>query len=160
MSLAQLQQAAAEVIASESSPHALVINIANLDQVGHTGRFDLACEAARHVDAAVWNLHVLCQRHRWELLITADHGNADQMVNAGGASCNSHSPHPVPLVAIQSDGGRAHWNSRRGSLANVAPTFAHLLGIDQPEGMHEPLLAGSQGQASFIAPGCDGWMFL
>ena len=161
MSLTQLQQAAAEVIASASSPHALVINIANLDQVGHTGRFDLTCEAARHVDAAVWNLHLLCRRYGWELLITADHGNADQMLDEGGAPFNSHSPHPVPLVVIPSDGKCAHWSSRRGSLANVAPTFAHLLGIDEPEGMHEPLLASSQGQvAAFVAPGCDGWMFL
>ncbi|MNU91579.1 2,3-bisphosphoglycerate-independent phosphoglycerate mutase [compost metagenome] len=156
MSLVALQHAAAEVIVSASSPHALIINIANLDQVGHTGRFDLACEAARHVDAAVWNLHLLCQRHGWELLITADHGNADQMEDAGGAPCNSHSPHPVPLVAIPSDCGRVHWNSRSGSLANVAPTFAHLLGIPRPEGMRESLLVGSRGKAALMAPCCDG----
>jgi 2,3-bisphosphoglycerate-independent phosphoglycerate mutase len=160
MSLQQLQDAVGPVIREASAPHALIVNVANLDQIGHLGRLDLACRAASYVDEAVWNIHTLCRRHGWELVITADHGNADQMLDERGLPHNSHSPHPVPMVVIPSDGHALRWQRKEGSLANVAPTVAALLGIDKPEGMEDPLVKPRKPELDFIPDGCSGWMMV
>lgn len=147
MSLATLLAAALEVIESEAAPHALVVNVANLDQIGHLGRYDLAAVAASHVDSALWDIHQACRRHGWELLVTADHGNADQMTDDAGGPFNSHSPHPVPLLAIPAAGGKVAWHTGIGTLAHVAPTFLALLGIEQPALMAEPLVSKTAAPA-------------
>ncbi|MEJ1126411.1 hypothetical protein V9L20_02470 [Variovorax sp. CCNWLW225] len=141
MSLDQVLTAARNVILSEHAPHALIINIANLDQVGHLGLMEPACMAARHVDRAITELYGLCQSHGWELMITADHGNADTMIGSAGEPFNSHSDSPVPLIIVPSDGSSPAWLSTEGTLAAVAPTFLTLLGLNSPDSMHPSLIA-------------------
>lgn len=130
------------VIASEVAPHAIVLNLANLDQIGHLGLMEPACTAARHVDAALEEIVADCQHHGWELMITADHGNADTMVGPTGAPFNSHSGSPVPLIVVPSDGSTPVWRSKGGTLAAVAPTFLTLLGLDVPARMNGSLITG------------------
>ncbi len=141
MSLQPLVGAVMECLSSSHANQSLIVNVANLDQIGHLGKFDLACEAAGHVDEAVARIYEACQLHHWELVVTADHGNADQMLDDAGGPWNSHSCHPVPLLVIPSKGRAVRWLKARGSLANVAPTLLHVMGVNAGRGMACSLVA-------------------
>lgn len=140
MSLPKLLDSVFNVLKAVDKPHVLIANIANLDQIGHLGRLDLAEKAATYVDGGIKQIYEVCQREGWELIVTSDHGNADQMLDDGGAPFNSHSPHPVPFMVIPSHGAPPSWRSKTGSLANVAPTLLNLMGIDRPVNMAESLV--------------------
>jgi len=139
MSLAALQSCAEQRLAAPEE-RALVINIPNLDQVGHTGDLRLAEQAAMHVDRALGGL---CQRAAacgWNLVITADHGNADRMLDEQGRPVGSHSTNPVPLLILGASGEGLRLRRNRGTLANVAPTFLAIAGMGVPEYMDETLV--------------------
>lgn len=110
-------------------------------QVGHTGVYDAAVEAIGKTDAAVSTVYKACEEAGYILLITADHGNAEQMLNPDtGAPHTAHTTNPVPFIMTgdpkkykftvdKKDG-----EEEEGALADVAPTVLALLGLDQPEG--------------------------
>lgn len=139
MSLDDLQ-ARIEGRFAESSDRALIINLPNLDQVGHTGNLVLAEQAAQYVDQALRILVSRAREHHWNLVITADHGNADRMLDDQGKPLGSHSSNPVPLLVIDARGKRPEFKRTTGTLANVAATYLATLGMAAPSFMDESLV--------------------
>ena len=115
----------------EDGPRFGVINFANADMVGHTGVIPAAIAAVEAVDACLGDVVAAVQASGGALVVTADHGNADHMLEPDGSPNTAHSLNPVPLVVTADVGGlRAE-----GILADVAPTVLALLGLEQPEAM-------------------------
>ncbi len=108
-----------------------IINFANPDMVGHTGSIPAAVEAIEAVDAQLKLVVEAVHATGGALLITADHGNADHMLEPDGSPNTQHSLNPVPVIITAEVGGLR----RGGTLADVAPTLLELMGEDQPEAM-------------------------
>ncbi len=109
-------------------------NFANCDMVGHTGVIPAAVKAVEAVDTCVGRVLEALKAHGGCALITADHGNADQMLEADGKSpFTAHSTNPVPLALVGRDDVKAL--AEGGVLADLAPTMLDLLGLAQPDEM-------------------------
>ncbi len=108
-----------------------IINFANPDMVGHTGVIPAAVQAIETVDACLGQVVETVQDAGGVLIVTADHGNADHMLEADGSPNTQHSLNPVPFVVT--DAGVTL--RPEGILADVAPTALALLGIEQPAAM-------------------------
>jgi len=118
-----------------------IINFANPDMVGHTGVVPAAVEAIETVDACLGRIVDAVHATGGVCIVTADHGNADHMLEPDGSPNTAHSLNPVPLVVTR-DGARL--DPAPGILADVAPTALALLGIEQPPEMTgRSLLAGA-----------------
>ncbi|MFM8432193.1 MAG: 2,3-bisphosphoglycerate-independent phosphoglycerate mutase [Bacteroidota bacterium] len=104
------------------------LNFANCDMVGHTGDFDAVVRAVRTVDRCVQRVVESGIPSGYSFLITADHGNADFMVNADGSPNTAHTTNPVPLFLL----GKEILSLRNGRLADLAPTVLELMGLDVP----------------------------
>ncbi len=115
----------------EERPRFGIINFANADMVGHTGVIPAAVQAIETVDSCLDDVVRAVRESGGVLLITADHGNADHMLNDDGSPNTAHSLSPVPCI-VTADGLRLRDG---GVLADVAPTILELLGIEQPAGM-------------------------
>ncbi|HEY1237236.1 MAG TPA: alkaline phosphatase family protein, partial [Solirubrobacterales bacterium] len=115
-----------------------IINFANPDMVGHTGVIPAAVAAVEEVDARLAEVVAAVHARGGALIITADHGNCEQMLEPDGSPNTAHSTNPVPLIVTDSGvelrGG--------GILADVAPTALDLLDIEQPEAMTGRSLLG------------------
>ncbi|MCR4664812.1 MAG: 2,3-bisphosphoglycerate-independent phosphoglycerate mutase [Paludibacteraceae bacterium] len=116
----------------------VILNFANGDMVGHTGKYNAIQQAVVTIDICVDNVVRSAQKNGYEVIIIADHGNADYAINQDGTPNTAHSLNPVPFVYIPSP--KNHKNEvdakvENGILADVAPTICHLLGINQPEDM-------------------------
>jgi len=109
-----------------------VINFANPDMVGHTGVIPAAVTAIETVDACLARIVEAVQRTGGVLIVTADHGNADHMLEPDGSPNTAHSLNPVPLV-VTVEG--AALDQAGGILADVAPTALALLGVEKPPEM-------------------------
>jgi 2,3-bisphosphoglycerate-independent phosphoglycerate mutase len=108
-----------------------IINFANPDMVGHTGDIPAAVKAIETVDECLGRVVEAVHRSGGACVITADHGNADQMLEPDGSPNTAHSMNPVPFVVTADVGGLR----KGGILADVAPTILALLGIDRPTEM-------------------------
>jgi 2,3-bisphosphoglycerate-independent phosphoglycerate mutase len=108
-----------------------IINFANPDMVGHTGSIPAAVKAVEAVDTQLRKVVDAVHSTGGALLITADHGNADHMLEPDGSPNTQHSLNPVPVIVTAEAGGLRGG----GTLADVAPTLLELLGQDQPEAM-------------------------
>jgi 2,3-bisphosphoglycerate-independent phosphoglycerate mutase len=115
-----------------------IINFANPDMVGHTGSIPAAVQAVETVDGCLGRVVAEVHRSGGACIVTADHGNADNMLEPDGSPNTAHTTNPVPLV-ITVAGLRL---ADSGVLADVAPTALRLLGIDQPEEMTGHSLIG------------------
>ncbi|HEV2768611.1 MAG TPA: 2,3-bisphosphoglycerate-independent phosphoglycerate mutase [Solirubrobacteraceae bacterium] len=116
----------------EDEPRFGIINFANPDMVGHTGSIPAAVTAVETVDACLGEVVEAVHTAGGACIITADHGNADEMLGTDGSPATTHSLNPVPLV-ITAEGLAV--DGHGGVLADVAPTALALLGIDQPTEM-------------------------
>ena len=108
----------------------IVLNFANCDMVGHTGIGSAAVTAMETVDSCVGRLLTALEEMGGGALITADHGNAEQMLDDAGAPFTAHTTNPVPILITKTDIGL-----RSGALCDLAPTLLQLLGLPQPEEM-------------------------
>jgi 2,3-bisphosphoglycerate-independent phosphoglycerate mutase len=117
----------------EDEPTFGIINFANADMVGHTGVIDAAVKAVETVDACLGDVVAAVQESGGALIITADHGNADEMLEDDGSPDTAHSLNPVPLIVTVDDADIALRDG--GILADVAPTVLALLGREQPAAM-------------------------
>ena len=115
----------------EDHPGFGIINFANADMVGHTGVIPAAVKAVETVDRGLGDVVEAVRASGGVCIITADHGNADHMLEPDGSPNTAHSMNPVPLI-VTAPGIRLR---RGGILADVAPTALELLGIDQPPEM-------------------------
>ncbi|MBQ3120633.1 MAG: 2,3-bisphosphoglycerate-independent phosphoglycerate mutase [Peptococcaceae bacterium] len=110
----------------------ILVNFANTDMVGHTGIPEAAQKAVETVDACVGEVAEAVQKAGGVLLITADHGNAEQMVDpVKGTPHTAHTANPVPFVVVSD----RYQTAENGSLQDVAPTVLKLLGIEKPADM-------------------------
>jgi 2,3-bisphosphoglycerate-independent phosphoglycerate mutase len=109
-----------------------IINFANADMVGHTGVIPAAVEAIETVDACLGRIVEAVHATGGVCIVTADHGNADHMLEPDGSPNTAHSLNPVPLI-VTCDGARL--DPAPGILADVAPTALALLGMQQPPEM-------------------------
>ena len=110
---------------------ALILNYANCDMVGHTGVFEAAVKAVEAVDTCAGRVVEAVKEMGGCVLLTADHGNADKMVDEDGEPFTAHTTNPVPFCVINHpcklrEGGR---------LADIAPTMLKILGLEQPKEM-------------------------
>jgi 2,3-bisphosphoglycerate-independent phosphoglycerate mutase len=118
-----------------------IINFANADMVGHTGVIDAAVKAVETVDECLLRVVAAVHESGGVCLVTADHGNADHMLEPDGSPNTAHSMNPVPVIVTS---GAAQLRPGGGILADVAPTVLDLLGIAQPAAMTgTSLIAGS-----------------
>ncbi|AOW80995.1 2,3-bisphosphoglycerate-independent phosphoglycerate mutase [Halodesulfurarchaeum formicicum] len=132
MSAAGVTDAAVRII-DEQDPDVLVLNYANPDMVGHTGDYEATIEAVETVDAELDRLGTAIREAGGHLLVTADHGNAEDM----GTPETPHTAHtfnPVPFISIDPANGNGRIREG-GTLADLAPTILSILGLDRPEGM-------------------------
>jgi len=121
------------VTAIESGEHDFIVcNYPNGDMVGHTGNFDAAVKACEAVDTCLGRVVTALQETGGECLITADHGNAEQMLDeSSGQAHTAHTCEPVPLIYV----GRKAIPATTGTLSDIAPTLLHLMSMEQPEEM-------------------------
>ena len=109
-----------------------VCNLANLDMVGHTGIIPAAVQACETVDECVGRLVSAFLDAGGQVFLTADHGNAEEMLDAHGNTQTAHSTNPVPLLHMDKNGGR---RLRPGKLGDIAPTILASWGLMQPAAM-------------------------
>jgi 2,3-bisphosphoglycerate-independent phosphoglycerate mutase len=109
----------------------IVVNFANGDMVGHTGIYTAIEKAVKTVDKCIGNIAEAAQTHNYDVIIIADHGNADYAVNPDNTPNTAHSLNPVPIVIISNK-----WkNVNSGILADVAPTILKMMNIQPPKEM-------------------------
>jgi 2,3-bisphosphoglycerate-independent phosphoglycerate mutase len=110
----------------------IVVNYANGDMVGHTGVYEAIEKAVVAIDACVKETIEAAKANGYEAIIIADHGNADNDVNADGTPNTAHSLNPVPCVYVTENKNATVAN---GVLADVAPSILHIMGLEQPAEM-------------------------
>ena len=109
----------------------IILNFANCDMVGHTGVFDAAVKAVETVDECVGKVVDAMKSVGGITMITADHGNADRMLEDDGVSpFTAHTTNPVPLAIVGAD-----VRLEEGRLCDIAPTMLDLMGLGKPEEM-------------------------
>jgi len=113
-------------------PQFAIVNFANADMVGHTGVIDAAIQAVQTVDACLGDVVAAVHESGGVCLVTADHGNADHMLEPDGSPNTAHSMNPVPAIVTCA---AAKLRDDEAILADVAPTILALLGIAQPPAM-------------------------
>jgi 2,3-bisphosphoglycerate-independent phosphoglycerate mutase len=109
-----------------------IINFANPDMVGHTGVIEAAVKGVETVDACLGRVVEAVHESGGVCIVTADHGNADHMLEPDGSPNTAHSMNPVPLVITAGEVGELRDG---GTLSDVAPTALALLGEEQPDTM-------------------------
>ncbi len=110
----------------------IVVNFANGDMVGHTGVYEAIQKAVATLDTCVEKVVEAGKKHEYEMIIIADHGNADHALNADGTPNTAHSLNPVPFIYI---GSHKDSKCENGRLADVAPSLLKLMGLQQPADM-------------------------
>ena len=108
----------------------IILNFANCDMVGHTGVFDAAVKAVETVDECVGKVVDATLKMGGIAMITADHGNAEQMTEPDGSPMTAHTTNPVPFILCG-----AGTELRKGRLADIAPTILDVMGLACPEDM-------------------------
>lgn len=107
------------------------LNFANPDMVGHTGVFSAVVEAVETIDKCVEEVVEAGLKKNYSFIITADHGNAEFMINPNGSPNTAHTTNPVPIFLIDRD----YKNIKSGKLADLAPTILNIMGIAVPKEM-------------------------
>jgi 2,3-bisphosphoglycerate-independent phosphoglycerate mutase len=108
----------------------IILNYANLDMVGHTGVFDAAVKATEAIDICIGKVFESVSLAGGLLIVTADHGNAEQMLDEAGGIHTAHTCDPVPFLFCDKS-----VRLRNGILADIAPTLLQILGIEKPKEM-------------------------
>lgn len=131
MSLPKVAQKLCDELATEKFTLG-VVNFANPDMVGHTGDMQAAIKAVETVDRQLKKVVKTAQAHGYKMLIIADHGNADCMIQEDGSPHTAHTTALVPAILI---GAAGNTIMHDGILADVAPTLLKLMNIEQPDEM-------------------------
>lgn len=111
--------------------HLAILNYANPDMVGHTGDMDATIKAVETIDQQLKKVVKTATEHNYKILVIADHGNADCLINEDGTPHTAHTSAPVPALILN----EKNVEMKDGILADVAPTLLKLIGIEQPEEM-------------------------
>lgn len=116
--------------------HFICLNFANGDMVGHTGIYEAIERAVNAVDSCVSDVVEAAKKSGYTVIIIADHGNADNAVNADGSPNTAHSLNPVPFILVSDK----YTKVQNGILADVAPTILHIMGLPIPAEMTGKIL--------------------
>ncbi len=113
----------------KAEAHFICLNYANADMVGHTGFWNAVIKAVETVDACVQRLVMTALQNNYSVFLTADHGNADYMINEDGSPNTAHTLNPVPFFIIDNE-----WkgNIKAGKLADLAPTILTMMNLPIP----------------------------
>ena len=131
MSAYEVTDKVVEAINSEKYD-CIILNYANPDMVGHTGNLEAAIKAIETIDECVGRVVEAVQKQEGVLLITADHGNAEQMIDyKTGEPHTAHTTNPVPLILV----GMEEAKLKEGKLADIAPTMLDIMHLEKPEEM-------------------------
>lgn len=138
MSAVEITDQLVPEIESESADF-ICLNYANADMVGHTGVWPAVVKAVETVDQCVERVVTAALQHDYTVFLTADHGNADFMINEDGTPNTAHSLNPVPLFVIDNN-----WKGtvRKGKLADIAPSILKVMGVPIPAEMTGEILVG------------------
>ncbi|HET8884976.1 MAG TPA: 2,3-bisphosphoglycerate-independent phosphoglycerate mutase [Salinimicrobium sp.] len=109
----------------------ICLNFANPDMVGHTGVFEAAVKACETVDTCLKLVVEACEANNYSVLVIADHGNCETMINEDGSVNTAHTTNPVPFILVDQD----IKSVKNGVLGDIAPTILKLMGIKKPEVM-------------------------
>jgi 2,3-bisphosphoglycerate-independent phosphoglycerate mutase len=112
----------------------IIANFANADMVGHTGKLKAAVLAIEAVDKVLGQVADKAYEAGYDVIVTADHGNAEKMVEADGSPCTSHTTSRVPFI-LAAPNSHARFKAAEPTLANIAPTVLSLLGLPKPKEM-------------------------
>ena len=108
----------------------VILNFANGDMVGHTGNLDAAIKAVETVDDCIGKIYKKVEEIGGTLIVTADHGNSEVMIDDNGNVITSHTTNKVPFIITDKS-----IKLEDGKLADIAPTMLYLLGLDIPKEM-------------------------
>lgn len=118
---------------AKESPDLIILNYANADMVGHTGDFSAAIEAAEDLDSCLECLIPIALRNDYKIMIIADHGNSDYMINEDGTANTAHTTNPVPIIILDKE--KEIKQVKSGKLADVAPTLLKMMEVAIPQEM-------------------------
>jgi len=110
----------------------IVVNYANGDMVGHTGVYEAICKAVKAIDRCVHDTVEAARAAGYEVIVIADHGNADHAINTDGSPNTAHSLNPVPIIYVTEN---PELIINTGRLADVAPSILQIMGLPQPADM-------------------------
>jgi 2,3-bisphosphoglycerate-independent phosphoglycerate mutase len=130
MSAYSVTEAVIKAIESEKFDF-IVLNFANGDMVGHTGVYEAIEKAIKTVDECAGAVIKSARKAGYDVLVIADHGNADKALNEDGSPNTAHSLNPVPSILVSDD----YKNIKEGILADVAPTLLKIMGVEIPKDM-------------------------
>jgi 2,3-bisphosphoglycerate-independent phosphoglycerate mutase len=134
MSAAGIAEAVVKA-ANDSAFDVVIVNFANADMVGHSGKIAPTVQAVETVDACLGEIYQSVRRRGGAMLITADHGNAEMMIDpATGGPHTSHTTNPVPFIVISEDALKISLRPE-GSLQDISPTVLGMLAFEQPKEM-------------------------
>jgi 2,3-bisphosphoglycerate-independent phosphoglycerate mutase len=121
--------------ANDSAFHVVIVNFANADMVGHSGKIPPTVKAVETVDACLGEIYTAVKQRGGTMLITADHGNAEMMIDpATGGPHTAHTTNPVPFIVVSEDANTFSLRAD-GSLQDISPTVLGMLGFAQPKEM-------------------------
>lgn len=137
MKAIEITEKALDAIASAKYDF-ILINYSNADMIGHTGNFESTKEAIKCVEKQAYALALATIMAGGDCIITADHGNAEEMFDRQGNKITSHTTNPVPFI-LASENHKYEKLLKNASIVNVAPTVLKLLNIEIPSTMEKPL---------------------
>lgn len=118
----------------------IVVNFANLDMVGHTGDIEATVKAVETVDACLGGIVIIAKDSGYDVIVTADHGNAEKMLDTDGLPWTAHTTNPVPFIYVGDKDQKRIKYKIEPRLGNIAPTVIDLLGVEKPKEMTEASL--------------------
>jgi 2,3-bisphosphoglycerate-independent phosphoglycerate mutase len=130
MSAYEVTDKVVEAILSEKFD-TIILNYANCDMVGHTTDFNASVKAVETVDQCLGRVYDAVKKVDGTLIVVADHGNAEQLVDEDGSPFSAHTTNPVPFIITRKD----VLLRERGNLGDITPTMLELLGVPQPKAM-------------------------
>jgi 2,3-bisphosphoglycerate-independent phosphoglycerate mutase len=134
MSAAGIADAVVKAV-EEDTFDVIIVNFANADMVGHSGKIEPTVKAVEVVDACLGRIESTIRAKGGAMLITADHGNAEMMIDpVAGGPHTAHTTNPVPFIAV-AENGRQFTLKSGGSLRDISPTVLGLMGMNQPKEM-------------------------
>ncbi len=136
MSANEIKEAVIGEMKSPNSPHFICLNFANPDMVGHTGDINAVKKAVETVDKCTKEVVKTAIEEDYQLIIIADHGNSEFMINPDGSPHTAHTTNPVPCFLLNSE----HSKIKNGKLADLAPTILTLLNLQVPDEMDGTIL--------------------
>jgi 2,3-bisphosphoglycerate-independent phosphoglycerate mutase len=120
---------------NEGTFDVIIVNFANADMVGHSGKIEPTIKAVETVDACLGEIEKAVRAKGGAMLITADHGNAEMMIDpVSGGPHTAHTTNPVPFIVMAEDAAK-YTLKPNGSLRDISPTILGMLGITEPKEM-------------------------